>query len=221
MPVCLWGIFTLLGYILALYTIATYATSGLGLSQHQGAIMQSLLAAGQIVGRPASGLLMDRWGRINVAIMWTIMGGITCLVLWMLARNEVALGFFAFLQGVTGIFFSAAPPVVTELIGLTDLGSALSILWLSIVPSCIFAEPIAIWLLAEAQRRTGITLAESGSKTHSINQGVNGAGTGDKSGVIVFRATIAFAGTTYMAGAIVLYWAKKWKQGSWKVFVKT
>lgn len=120
-----------------------------------------------------------------------------------------------------GIFWSASSPIVADLIGLTDLGSALSMLWLSIVPSCIFSEPIAIWLLAEAQRRTGITLADASSATQGTNQGVSGAGTGNKTGEIVFRTTIAFAGTMYMVGAIVLLWARRWKQGSWKVFAKT
>jgi len=97
--VWLWGCFTILGYVLSLYTTATYATAALGLSQSQGATIQSILAAGQIFGRPLAGLGMDRWGRINIAIIFTFIAGFSCFVIWMLSRSFGVLGFFAFLQG--------------------------------------------------------------------------------------------------------------------------
>jgi hypothetical protein len=40
----------MLGYIVALYTLASYATAGLGLTQAQGAAVQSTLSAGMIFG---------------------------------------------------------------------------------------------------------------------------------------------------------------------------
>ncbi|KIJ46137.1 hypothetical protein M422DRAFT_46225 [Sphaerobolus stellatus SS14] len=222
--VWLWGFFTILGYLISLYTVATFATAGLGLSQSQGAAIQSILAAGQMVGRPLAGLFMDRWGRINLAIIWTFISGLSCFVIWIVARSFSVLAFFGFVQGLSGgIFWSAGTPITTEIIGLKHLGSALSILWLSIVLPSIFAEPIAVWLLQEAQRRTGITLPsnDSSDATTNTNVGVSGAGTGDTSAAVVFQTPIGFAGAMFMVGTVLLYGAKRWKQGNWKIGTKT
>lgn len=121
-----------------------------------------------------------------------------------------------------GIFWSAAGTLTAEVVGLKDLGSALSILWLGIVPSCIFAEPIAVWLLQASQRQLGIFLPETNpGQTTGTTAAVSGAGTGDTRGAVVFQATIGFAGATFMVGSILLYFAKRWKQGNWKLLVKT
>lgn len=88
------------GYILAIYTVATYSTSGLGFSQAQGSSLQAILATGQMVGRPLVGLLMDRFGRINMAAIITFMAGLSCLVIWIFSRTYGLLAFFAIVQGV-------------------------------------------------------------------------------------------------------------------------
>jgi hypothetical protein len=51
-----------MGYFIALYSNASYATDGLGLSQRQGAALQSILAAGQVLGRPLVGQALDMAG---------------------------------------------------------------------------------------------------------------------------------------------------------------
>lgn len=95
-----WGFFINFGYILAIYTIATYSTSGLGFSQARGSSLQAILATGQIVGRPLAGLLMDRFGRINMAAIITFVAGLSCLVIWMFSRTYELLAFFAVVQGM-------------------------------------------------------------------------------------------------------------------------
>ena len=98
---------------------------------------------------------------------------------------------------VGGIFWSGSGPVTTEIIGLRDLGSALSILWLSVVLPCTFAEPIAVWFVDYSQRhlhRTG----------------------GD-----AFLISIGFAGASFITASLVLLGAKRWKQKSWNVCMKT
>lgn len=104
--ILLWGCFTILGYTLSLFTAATYATLGLGLSQSQAAAIQSIIAAGQIVGRPISGFAMDKGGRFNIAILWTTIAGLSCLVIWMVSRSFGVLAFFSFIQGLFCSFFN-------------------------------------------------------------------------------------------------------------------
>jgi hypothetical protein len=48
--ICLWSFFIMLGYMIPLLSIATYATLGVGLSQAQGAAIQASFAAGQLGG---------------------------------------------------------------------------------------------------------------------------------------------------------------------------
>ncbi|KAF8461805.1 major facilitator superfamily domain-containing protein [Gautieria morchelliformis] len=196
--VWLWGFFINLGYILALYTLATYSTSGLGFTQAQGSSLQAILAAGQMVGRPIAGTVMDRFGRINVAAIVTFISGLSCLVIWMFSRTYGLLAFFAVVQGMFGgIFWGASGPVTTEIVGLTDLGSALSILWLTVAIPCTFAEPIAVWLLHYSQNHL------------------------HRSGADAFLSSIGFAGASFIVASLVLLGAKRWKQKNWKVFVKT
>lgn len=86
----------------------------------------------------------------------------------------------------------------------------------------IFSEPIAIWLLQEGQRRTGIHLVSSeASEPTDTNSRVSGAGSGDTSGAVAFQGPIGFAGAMFVVGTLMLCSAKRWKQGSWKPFVKT
>jgi hypothetical protein len=63
-----WSFFVMLGYLIPLLSIATYTTAGLGLTQAQGASIQAALAAGQLVGRPALGLLLDFFGKLSLSI---------------------------------------------------------------------------------------------------------------------------------------------------------
>lgn len=217
-----WGCFTILGYTLCLYTTATYASLGLGLSQTHAAAIQSIIAAGQIVGRPLSGYAMDRGGRFNIAILWTTVAGLSCFVIWMVSRSFGVLVFFSIIQGISaGIFWSASGALVTEVVGLKDLGSALSILWLAIAPSCILAEPIAVWLLQASEKRTGIFLSENGNQATGTTNAVSGAGSGSTRAAVVFEASIGFAGATFIVASLLLYNAKRWKQGNWKLLVKT
>ncbi|KAF8581920.1 MFS general substrate transporter [Ramaria rubella] len=194
----IWGFLSLLGYVLSLFTIATYSTSGLGLSQAHGASLQAILAAGQMVGRPLSGLAMDRFGRINMTVMLTFVSGLSCLVIWMFATSYGVLAFFAIVQGmVSGVFWVACGPLTAEIVGLRDLGSALSVLWLTAVIPTTFAEPIAVWLVIY-------------SRTHL-----------HRTGASAFHISIGFVGGVFVAAAIVLLGAKRWKQGSWTLLMIT
>ncbi|CAK7227687.1 RNA helicase [Sporothrix curviconia] len=102
-----------MGYCIAMYTIASYATGGLGLSQTQAAALQSLLAVGFLVGRPLTGILLDVGGRIDVAILLNLAAGVSCWALWMPARSFTLLAVFALVQG-------SRPPIFPAMNALLD-----------------------------------------------------------------------------------------------------
>jgi hypothetical protein len=95
-----------------------------------------------------------------------------------------------------GIFWGGSGPVTTEVVGLTDLGSALSILWLTVAIPCTFSEPIAVWLLIYSQNHL------------------------HKSGADAFLGSIGFAGASFIVASLALLGAKRWKQKNWRLFVK-
>ncbi|KZT32840.1 MFS general substrate transporter [Sistotremastrum suecicum HHB10207 ss-3] len=193
-----WGCVNVLGYIIALYSLPTYATTGLNLTQAQGSNVQAILAAGQMIGRPLCGLSLDKFGRINGAAFYTFMAGLSCLVIWLPARSYGVLIFFAIIQGLFGgIIWSASAAVTVDVIGIQELGSALSILWIMVSIPSTFAEPIAVWLLEY-------------SRTHL-----------HRSGADEYLISVGFAGATFCASALILLGAKRHKQGHWGLLTKS
>jgi MFS family permease len=187
-----------IGYYIALYTVASFATNGLNLSFTQGAAIQSILAAAQIFGRPGWGQLLDIGGRVNMAIVCYIVAGLSCLVIWLPAKSFGVLVFFALVQGLTGgTIWSAAAPITARVVGIQDLASALSIFWLACVIPCLVGEPIAIALASYSQSTLGRT------------------------GPAVYYISIGFAGGMYLAGVGFLYGSKVWLQKSAKPWIKT
>lgn len=103
---------------LPVFCLASFATLALGFTQTQASTLQSILSVGQLVGRPASGWLMDKFGRLNIAALASFLSGVTLLALWLPARSFGLLSFFALAQGmVGGIFWSACTPVTADLVG--------------------------------------------------------------------------------------------------------
>jgi MFS family permease len=99
------------------------------------------------------GLISDRFGRINMALLSTLVSGILCFAFWLPAYAVQSpmglLSFFMLISGSTGVFWACIAAVSAEVVGLQELPSALSIIWLTIVPATLFSEPIAIALRTE------------------------------------------------------------------------
>lgn len=128
-----WGFFSMLGYIVLLFSLPSYATS-IGLSPKHGSIVGALLNLGQGLGRPCVGIFSDSAGRINIAGFLTLLAGVFCLVIWIFAKKFGVLIFFALIVGtVSGTFWTTIAPVGAEVVGLKELPSALSIVWLVLV----------------------------------------------------------------------------------------
>jgi hypothetical protein len=97
---------------------------------------------------------------------------------------------------VGGVFWSSAAPLTAEIVGLAELGSALSVLWLSIFIPSTLSEPIAVWLLAYSQQHLHRTGADA------------------------FLISVGFAGAAFITAATTLLGAKRWRQGNWTIFMK-
>jgi MFS family permease len=142
----LWGMLSVLGYVALLFSLSSYAVA-VGLTQQQGSIASALLNLGQALGRPIVGVLSDFLGRLNVALACTFLAGLFCLVIWPFATSMGVICFLAVLVGmVAGTIWAVAAPLAAEVVGLSDLPSALSIFWLVLVPPATVAEAIALEL---------------------------------------------------------------------------
>lgn len=203
------------------FCLASFATLALGFSQTQASTLQSLLCVGQFIGRPGSGWMMDRWGRLNMAALASFSSGVTLLALWLPARSFGLLAVFALTQGaVGGIFWSACTPVTTELVGfvashescssreecensheakaqrkniprLEQYNSAISIMWFILAAPCAVSTPIAFALV--------------NSSRHALHL----------RGPSEFYLAIATGGALVLLGSGALLMAKFKKQGNW------
>ncbi|PWY80629.1 MFS general substrate transporter [Aspergillus heteromorphus CBS 117.55] len=178
-----WGVFSMLGYVALLFSVANFSLS-VGLTSHQGSIVSALLNLGQGLGRPIVGMFSDKLGRINIATFLTFLCGLFCLVIWTFARSLGVVLFFAILVGtVAGTYWATVTPVLAEIIGLRDLPSGLSVTWLVLVPPTTVSEAIAL------------VLRDNGSKN------------------LVYLKVQIFTGFMYIGGAVCLWLVRGWKIG--------
>lgn len=182
-----WSWLSMLGYVTVLFSLPAYARQ-IGLSAQQGSIVGAIFNLGQMLGRPFIGLASDRWGRINLASFFTFLCGIFCFIFWI--PSEVVgspmglLLFFSIVGGaLAGTFWATVPAVAAEVVGLPDLGSALSWTWVMMVPFVTCSEPIALLI-----RRTG---AED----------------------FVYIYAQIFCALSYVVGGLVLWVLRGWKIG--------
>ncbi|KAI9710989.1 MAG: hypothetical protein M1820_002427 [Bogoriella megaspora] len=139
-----WGFFSMLGYIVLLFSLPNFATE-VGLTQQQGSVVGALLNLGQGLGRPPIGYFSDSIGRINMATLMTFCAGLFSLVVWIFAKSYGVLIFFALIGGaVAGTFWATIAPVTAEVMGLKRVPAALSIAWVVLVLPTTFSEPIAL-----------------------------------------------------------------------------
>lgn len=142
----LWSFFSMLGYVILVFTLADFAQAA-GLSAHQGSITSAMLNLGQCIGRPLTGWVSLRLGRMDIAAGFTALSGVLCLVMWTQTTNAAGIYSFAILAGmVGGTFWAAVYPVLVDIVGLRDLPSSLSLTWVVLFIPCTVAEPIALSL---------------------------------------------------------------------------
>lgn len=152
------GFLSMLGYVVLLFSLPNYARTQ-GMTASQGSIIGAVLNLGQAMGRPPIGYFSDSLGRLNMAASMTALCGILCLVVWIFAKSFGVLIFFAIAGGaVAGTYWAVVAPITTEVIGIVDLSSALSITWLVLALPTTFSEPIGLEIVAFNGNYTGAIL---------------------------------------------------------------
>ncbi|ETN36590.1 uncharacterized protein HMPREF1541_08868 [Cyphellophora europaea CBS 101466] len=151
-----WGYFSMLGYVVVVFSIPAYATQ-IGLTSQQGYILNAIVNLGQAIGRPVIGLTSDRFGRINLACLYSLLAGVAIFCFWI--PTEVAPDSYALLivyaiigGGLAGTFWTTIAPVSAEVVGLKDLPGALSLTWVMLVPPTTVSQPIALQLRSLGQQ---------------------------------------------------------------------
>jgi MFS family permease len=182
-----WSFFSMLGYTILLFSLPAYGRS-IGLSPQQSSTLGAILNLGQMLGRPFIGLSSDRWGRMNLATILTLVCAVFCFTLWI--PSELVSGpmgilcVFAIVGGATaGVYWATIAAVAAEILGLQDLPSGLSWTWLLIVPPTTVAEAIAL----ELRRKNAV---------HWI-----------------YLPPQIYTACMYIAGAVCIWIARGWKVG--------
>ncbi|SPQ18916.1 213e2d1a-9612-48e8-9324-017662670848 [Thermothielavioides terrestris] len=109
-----WGFFGLLSYVIVVFSITDYAQS-MGFTASQGSLAAAMFNLSQGLGRPLIGLISDRFGRINVAAIGTLVAGMAAFFLWIFAGSHFAgLIVYALLGAFAGIIWPCVAPVGAE-----------------------------------------------------------------------------------------------------------
>lgn len=115
--------FSMLGYIVTIYSLGAFAVS-IGLSQQQAGNVIAVLNAGIAVGRPFVGVLSDRLGRITVACVVTGSNFVFALAFWIPISSYAPLMVYALITGATaGTYWGTIAPLCAEVVPLGDLPS--------------------------------------------------------------------------------------------------
>lgn len=143
-----WAFISMFGYIALLFSLSDYAIS-IGLSRDQAFQITAYLNLGTAVGRPVIGTISDRYGRIEIAGLLTLVCGLCCFVLWLPFQSFAVTVVFALISGaILGVFWVVSGtalvvdlpdyhqtigPLCVEVAGLEELPSLLSLAWLTTV----------------------------------------------------------------------------------------
>lgn len=187
-----------MGYFIMLYSMAPYATNGIGLSQTQAAALQSILAAGLMIGRPLTGFVLDLGGRLNMALLANMLAAVSCWAFWLPANSFALLAVFAFTQGFAGgSVWSAAAPVTAQIVGVPNLTSGLGIFWLTVAAPAALSNPAAVALVDYSRKLPG------------------------KGGREAYHISIALCGALFFLSGICLYGAKAYHQKTYRIWQKS
>ncbi|KAL2269920.1 hypothetical protein VTJ83DRAFT_2104 [Remersonia thermophila] len=141
-----WGIFSIIAYIVVVFSITDYAQT-VGFTASQGSLAAAMYNLSNGVGRPIIGLASDHFGKFNVAGIGTLIAGLTTFFLWTFAGVHFAgLIVYAVLGAFGGIIWPCLAPLGAEVVGLQLLPSVFSIYWIVLVLPSTFAEVIGLSL---------------------------------------------------------------------------
>ncbi|KAF9911402.1 hypothetical protein BX616_010590 [Lobosporangium transversale] len=132
------------GYMIPFTYIPSYAKDIVSLDPNiQGAHLISIMSAANAVGLITVGFAADYIGAIRVTAFIFVAAGASCFV-WMFSHSYGALLGFSILYGLfSGGFFILVASIIANIIGLANLGSGLTIIFLFNTPGNLVTLPIA------------------------------------------------------------------------------
>jgi len=141
-----WSVFSLLGYMVLLYSLGNYGKT-IGLNQTQSGIVITMVNLGTAIGRMFIGVISDHWGRVTVSGSCAGLSGILCFAWWINATDYGTLLAFALVTGaIFGVYWATVAPISAEVVELKDLPSLLSLVWLIDVMPTLFSAAIGLGL---------------------------------------------------------------------------
>ncbi|CDO93023.1 unnamed protein product [Kluyveromyces dobzhanskii CBS 2104] len=136
-----WVCFTMLGYVIQLYSLFSFTVS-LGYSSKQGSIVSSMICLGAFLGRPTVGLISDIFGPVTTAMFCHLLVGILCYAMWIPCRSYATIICFALFEGMMmGTIWPLLTSIITRLVGLRKLESVYSVIWM-FIGACSIVSPV-------------------------------------------------------------------------------
>ncbi|CDK29471.1 unnamed protein product [Kuraishia capsulata CBS 1993] len=125
--ISMWFFFYMFTYVIYLYSLSAYGTS-IGLTAHQGSVVNTVLSVAQLAGRPLMGVVMDRFGRINLTIILTMLIVLFSLTFWVFVTTYAQLIALAFCSGlVLGFNWISYATFCADVAGQVDFAAALTV----------------------------------------------------------------------------------------------
>lgn len=163
-----------------------------GLSQSQGAMINSFLNGASFFGRFAGGLFGDRFGLINLTLFCAAASSLTTLLIWMFAGSLPVLLVYVILYGLLGGgFIALLAPVIAEQFGTSSLTILVGIVFGVNGLGSLTGTPIATAILTSLGGKLG-----------------DDDGHMDPSSLNSYKGAIGFIGGIMGAGAIVIFFLR-------------
>ncbi|KAI7864430.1 major facilitator superfamily domain-containing protein [Spinellus fusiger] len=139
---CLGSAVMLMGYFIPFFYLPKYATD-LGLTPTQGSSLVAIASACNSIGRIMSGAAADKIGPLNVDVIFSIIGGLSSLLIWRFAYSFSVLVAFSVIFGLfCGSYFALVSTITAAILGPEKFCSGLSFILISNTVS-VFAPNIA------------------------------------------------------------------------------
>ncbi|QLG72209.1 hypothetical protein HG535_0C05630 [Zygotorulaspora mrakii] len=152
--VCGWVSFTMLGYVILLYSLSAFTTS-LGYSPTQGSYVSCMISVGNIIGRPIVGYLADMFGSITVGVVVHLVVAIFSWAMWIPCKNMATAIVFALIEGMLmGSIWVLLGSIVTRVVGLRKLDVTFGALWIFVGIFSLPSPVIGIQLASSVQNAT-------------------------------------------------------------------
>lgn len=125
-----------------IFYMEDFANRAPGVPENTAQYILTILNAFSFFGRVLPGFIADKCGRVNTLIPILFICGILPLVLWVPEKHGQALllCFAIFWGAASGAFISLFPSCIGQLFGVKDLGSRLTLYFLTCIPGS-FAGP--------------------------------------------------------------------------------